>query len=1123
LSGFGGGKAVKFATDEIPEAFFSAMAKESSPGAIEGTLRKIGMDEVTAKSLAPKFAESTTANEAKSVLADFGKPENYKTGNILSEPPIDVNLPAIAKANPVLFKEAQKANTVEAFITKMSNGKPETVDSQVLTDFYNTVNKPISTSAESFIKTKRLDPASVNILDNNKSIVESLAGNQAILTDIPLSDFGNPKFETAGSYDAGRKITDPIEVTLNNGVYEIHDGANRFTQAIANGDKTIPVQLEIINNGNYLTGDQLIKSYKDFADSPKKNNIKPKSSEIKNEGINLPPQLEQKQNEIQIKSEAIANSPFAGIDNKLIVDREGGVRELGDIKNPTLIKKIEDRMAEAGITDPAEFSKGVENYFKQKANLKVLQTQFNADKKIFLEGKTLPGGTPVRQMVRSNEIPSLMATAEESGISPSEQESGVRYKGKNPSKIGVRLEKKIEEAHRSGTYDPTVSEHNGGVNPPVGRGGITPPEIDWTKAKDKGTFRLARDTMERNLEKIAPREIAGPLKEFLVEPVRLNETNKVKFTNGLKIEIRAKMKELGIKRGSIEDALVQKLGEQNISLTDLEKATPKWREVQKASEYFRNLYDVLLDKINVVRTNYGYEPIPKRKDYFRHFQEINEFVSQFGVLFKPSELPTAISGITDMFNPGKPFTTAQLRRKGGSYTETAIGGMENYLRSVGNQMFHTDSVQRGRVLEKYLRESATKNPQIKLPNFAANLNEYTNFIAGKSARLDRALESIAGRPVVSFMNAMKQRFGANMIGGNISAAITHLIPVSFNLATVDKISAVKGLTETLASPFIKNWSNIDGMESKFLTRRFPVESILPTKMQKTLRGIGLPFQATDRFISRLAVGSKYYEGLSKGLSKEEAMTQADNYANRVIGDRSIGNLPNIMNTKTLGFLTQFQVEVNDNFSVLMHDIPHWNTGPDGKKNYSKILSSLVQFMVFSYLFNQFLKNLKGSGKGLDPIDMGLTLAGLNEEGKGLPFNDRAIAAAQDLGNELPFSSLVTGQYAIGQGLPDVPGLISGKTTIPVQAGNVAAGFLLPAGGSQIKKTIQGISAVNNGKDVTATGRTRFNIPQTTGNYVRASIFGKSSLPEAQKYYEGYNKSTLLNSTKSNSGSNPFNR
>lgn len=99
--------------------------------------------------------------------------------------------------------------------------------------------------ADEFIQKNGLDPNSVLIKDSKNFIVENTAGNDAVLTEIKLSDFGNPKFETAAEYKAGRKITDPIEVSIVDGKYHITDGANRFTQAVANGDKKIPVIMEI--------------------------------------------------------------------------------------------------------------------------------------------------------------------------------------------------------------------------------------------------------------------------------------------------------------------------------------------------------------------------------------------------------------------------------------------------------------------------------------------------------------------------------------------------------------------------------------------------------------------------------------------------------------------------------------------------------------------------------------------------------------------------------------------------------------------------------------------------------------------------------------------------------------
>jgi len=107
---------------------------------------------------------------------------------------------------------------------------------------------PKSPDAESFIKERGLDPDSVMITDSKNFIVENTAGNEAVLMDVPLEKFGEPKFETLNQskYEPGRAITDPIEATLmEDGSFVITDGANRFTQAMANGDKTIPVIVEI--------------------------------------------------------------------------------------------------------------------------------------------------------------------------------------------------------------------------------------------------------------------------------------------------------------------------------------------------------------------------------------------------------------------------------------------------------------------------------------------------------------------------------------------------------------------------------------------------------------------------------------------------------------------------------------------------------------------------------------------------------------------------------------------------------------------------------------------------------------------------------------------------------------
>lgn len=655
------------------------------------------------------------------------------------------------------------------------------------------------------------------------------------------------------------------------------------------------------------------------------------------------------------------------------------------------------------------------------------------------------------------------------------------------------------------SYDKVITDHNGGVTPPVNRGGLQPPEIDFSKAKAKdiAALRLSTDTMERNVEKVFGDQ-GDKINDWLINPIRENETKRVKWLTAIRGDLKENVvKKLGIKPGSAESAMVQRYGEKRASPDEVKAAFPKtWQNITQASDILKTKYQDLLKEWNGARTAAGLKPVAERPDYFRHFLELNDFSSKFGFNFRETNLPTQISGLTDMFKSSTPWASAANRRFNGMFTEDAIKGMDNYLDTTSRAIFHTDSVQRGRLFEKYLRDAATAAPdEVKLPNFVANLNDWTNIVSGKQAKLDRAMEGTVGRSVLAPLRALTRRFGSNVIGGNVSAAVTHSIPLSFTLATVDKGAAFQGLLDTLRSPFLEDFTKIGDQESSFLTRRFGVGEISPTKTQIAGKVLGSPFRWVDQFISRFAVSAKYSEGIADGLAPEAAMKEADNYAGRVIGDRSTGNLPNLMNTKTLGFLTQFQIEVNDNLRVLMHDIPRWENHDPGK-----IAGRLTQFAMASYLFNQVMQSIKGSGKGLDPIDLGLTLSGLNDEGHDQTLSQRLGLVTTDLAKELPFSSIPTS----GQ-IPAVQPLIQGVSDISsgVGAGDfkkagkgaigLASTFASPiGGGQQAVKTYGGIEAWRKGYVTDANGNVTAHIPQTGPELLKGVLFGKSAFPEVKK-------------------------
>jgi hypothetical protein len=716
------------------------------------------------------------------------------------------------------------------------------------------------------------------------------------------------------------------------------------------------------------------------------------------------------------------------------------------------------------------------------------------------------GGAPGEDRANSGSKVGQMDSRGKTGLGEKGGKKQIVDRVPLPPQIGNVISRTGEEIKAPEHFDHAITDHNGGVTPPVSRGGLQPPEIDFTKAKDISAARQSTDTMDRTLEKIFDRNTATEIKNFLTKPTVENETARAAETTMIRKTIRKDVvKGLGIKPKSVESALLQQFGEGRMSLDDLQKASPEnWEKIVEAVPKFRQVYDDLLDRWNHARFEAGMKPIPKLDNYFRHFLDIQDWMKSFGFDFSNGKLPTAISGLTHNFRSQTPWASASMRRFGSTFTDDAVTGLDNYIDNTLRAIYHTDSVQRGRILEKYLRQAGRANPEIKLGNLAANMNNWTNLVSGKQALFDRATETMLGRNGLTVMRAIGRRFGMNEINANLSAAMTHTLPIAYLPGTTDLGSIFRGALDTVLAPLQEDFMKIDGVPSGFLTRRFRESRIADTATQKVAEALGSPFTLASEFMTRLVVSSKYYEGIAHGLPKTEAMARADDYGVRVIGDRSVGSLPTVMNTKTLNFLTQFQIEVNNSLKHVLHDIPYWNEGDK-----IKIAGTFAKLAVSLYLYNHLMNAIKGSGKGLDPIDLALTVAGAqapyaltDESDKAL--KDRLIAAGTELGSELPFSSVVTAAVGAGGQIPAAAAL-----TKPFQdlssgdwksaAIDAAVPFASPVGGGiQAQKTFKGLVDWQRGYATNSKGVPTARIPQNVPDFIKGAAFGPSAFPEVKK-------------------------
>jgi len=89
----------------------------------------------------------------------------------------------------------------------------------------------------------------------------------------------------------------------------------------------------------------------------------------------VPDEFQQKKTELEIRKEALNQSPFNKLDARRY-QKEGDIRELGDVANKKVADKMQNDMGEVGIEDATKFQ---EEYTKFREN----KAQFIQDEKIF--------------------------------------------------------------------------------------------------------------------------------------------------------------------------------------------------------------------------------------------------------------------------------------------------------------------------------------------------------------------------------------------------------------------------------------------------------------------------------------------------------------------------------------------------------------------------------------------------------------------------------------------------------------------------------------------------------------------------------------------------------------------
>lgn len=672
--------------------------------------------------------------------------------------------------------------------------------------------------------------------------------------------------------------------------------------------------------------------------------------------------------------------------------------------------------------------------------------------------------------------------------------------------------------------------------------------------KDKATgVQYQRETMERNLRDIIPNKAeAEAVIDQYFTPVHENEARRNRFLN----EYRDRVKKLGLTKK--ESKWVQLIGEGVKDIQNLPLDMDPVKIARAVAEFRDRIYPELYNQVADALMLNGYTPPGRLQNYFPHFKDPDDPLTNLlrivGIEVDMRELPTSIAGITETFEPGKSFFANLLHRDGVKTDYDALEGFDRYIEGASNLIYHTEDIQRLRILEQVIREKYDKSGKksmldeltgeplqndlykdwetdklfgkdmSRLSRFITELHSYTNSLAGKKNIADRNWEHGLGRGMYSVSKALEGRVAANMVALNPGSWINNLIPLTQGGAEVSTRNFLKAMEQTM-----RNYTRDDGFvgRSTFLTNREGSRAVSRTGVQKAVDALSSPMQMVDMFTANILTRGRYLDNLEAGMNEAAAMREADKWAAGVMADRSKGALPTLFEKKNpfIKLFTMFQVETNNQLSYLFKDLPR----EAKKKGVKWAAATLLEMGVASWLYNELYEKLTGRRPALDGIGIATDFAE-DLQNENLSFSGAMKNMGENVLEQLPFTTALNlmgieggGRYPVASAVPDASKIVSAASgwmegsvapnaameRIGKELAKPAFYLIPPAGGGQAKKIIEGMDALLNGGVYSTNSKGGEELLYSVDNdpltAAQTLLFGRGSTENARQYYRDFHR------------------
>ena len=373
--------------------------------------------------------------------------------------------------------------------------------------------------------------------------------------------------------------------------------------------------------------------------------------------------------------------------------------------------------------------------------------------------------------------------------------------------------------------------------------------------------------------------------------------------------------------------------------------------------------------------------IKPRKDYFRHFQDMNNSFQEIADIFSNDQniSPELIGKSAETKPRAMWLSEAQERAKVHAYTEDAVGGMLRYAKTAETALAYDPLISKFRDLSTVIRTAATLADQktTGTGTSAAKLAEYidlwTNNIAGKSYGLDRWVFDAMGnkgRAVMKAVDKLNGNIKGSLVMLNFNTALKQISNVPNATAYIPnpaawakgaavtaeavfgKTDAAKALRDARNQSSFMNERYLDDTISD-LTKNIEKKDILskPKKFEGWLIGAGdraaaelIWYTAYTHYNNDIAKAMKHM-----GRNYDSAIDYADDITRRSVAGRGRGETALAETSKLMGLAAPFQVETNNSYQLLKEQI--------GKKN----AAGVIALQVNTFLLNAAYTAAFGSG------------------------------------------------------------------------------------------------------------------------------------------------------------------